>query len=329
MNYAKDRDTGFHDFRPGQDNFRTDVLSGLRKPRKELPSKYFYDERGSHLYERICVLDEYYIPRVEALIMEAHIGEIVKLLGPNVLLIEYGCGSCVKTRILLDNLYDLAGYVPIDISREQLRQVTGELVDDYPGLEVIPVCADFTGSFELPRPKQAERRRVAYFPGSTIGNFEPAAAKRFLKRVAGVCGRGGALVIGVDLKKSTEVLHNAYNDAQGVTAAFNLNLLERINRELGADFEPEFFRHHAWYNPEQGRIEMHLVSLRDQTVHLDDAVIPFARGESIWTESSYKYSLDEFVGMAAAAGFAVERVWTDERQWFSVQYLVNTSGAAS
>jgi dimethylhistidine N-methyltransferase len=323
---SKGQDSGLHDFRPGRDNFRADVLSGLSKPQKELPSKYFYDERGSHLYERICALDEYYIPRVEASIMAAHIREIIELLGPNVLLIEYGCGSCEKTRILLDNMYGLAGYVPIDISREQLRRVIEELVDGYPGLEVLPVCADFTLSFKLPRPKQVERRRVAYFPGSTIGNFEPAAARRFLKRVAGVCGRGGALVIGVDLKKSPEVLHSAYNDAQGVTAAFNLNLLERINRELGADFELEFFRHQAWYNPEQSRIEMHLVSLRDQTVHLDDVAILFARGESIWTESSYKYSLDDFAKMAAAAGFVVERVWTDGRQWFSVQYLVNTSG---
>jgi dimethylhistidine N-methyltransferase len=328
VNPDENRGTGFHDFGPGWDSFRDDVLRGLRKPQKELPSKYFYDERGSHLYERICTLDEYYIPRIEVSIMEAHIGEIAELLGPNVLLIEYGCGSCVKTRILLDNLDDLAGYVPIDISREQLRQVTGGIVASYPGLEVLPICADFTGGLELPRPKQVERRRVAYFPGSTIGNFEPDAARRFLQRVVAVCGRDGALIIGVDLKKAPEVLHEAYNDSQGVTAAFNLNLLTRINRELKADFQPEYFQHYAPYNQEQGRVEMHLVSLRDQTVHLDDVTISFRRGETIWTENSYKYHLDEFAEMAAAAGFEVVRVWTDQRKWFSVQYLVNTSGAA-
>ncbi|MFC2022487.1 L-histidine N(alpha)-methyltransferase, partial [Chloroflexota bacterium] len=312
-----------HDFKPGQDHFHAEVLRGLRKPQKELPCKYFYDELGSDLYERICTLDEYYIPRTEAAIMEAHIEEMVELLGPNVLLIEYGSGNCTKTHILLDNMRDVAAYVPIDISREQLMRVTKELTSNYPGLEVLPVCADYTSGFELPIPKRPSDRVVVYFPGSTIGNFNPIQAKHFLEHIAGVCGPGGALLIGVDLKKDISVLHSAYNDRQGITAAFNLNLLERINRELNCDFQIESFQHYAFYNQREGRVEMHLVSLRDQTVHLDNMTIPFARGESIWTESSYKFNLDEFEQMAAAAGFHVEHVWTDQKQWFSIQYLVN------
>ena len=318
-----------HDFNPGQDCFRAEVLSGLRKSSKELPSKYFYDEHGSSLFERICALDEYYIPSTEAAIMETYIEEMVELLGPGVLLIEYGSGSSAKTRILLDNLHELAAYVPIDICREQLLCAARELVSVYSGLEVLPVCADYTNSFELPLPRQPSERKVVYFPGSTIGNFDPVPARRFLEHIAGVCGPGGGLLIGVDLKKDPGVLHRAYNDGEGVTAAFNLNLLERINRELKGDFQLDWFEHYAFYNPGEGRVEMHLVSLRDQTVHLDNVAISFARGESIWTESSYKFTLDEFEQMAGAAGFKVEKVWTDKRQWFSVQYLVNTGGTTS
>ncbi len=317
------------DFRPGREHFRAEVLSGLRKPQKELPSKYLYDEQGSRLYEQICTLDEYYVPGTEAVIMEAHIEEIVRLLGPNVLLIEYGCGDCAKVPILLDHLPDPVAYVPIDISRQQLLQVTGDLASNYPGLEVLPVCADYTMSFELPVPRRQGRRKVIYFPGSTLGNFDPIPAKNFLEHIAGVCGPGGGLLIGVDLKKDVGVLHRAYNDSQGVTAAFNLNLLKRINRELNCDFNLDCFEHYAFYNPGEGRIEMHLISLIEQTVHLDEVAIPFAKNESIWTESSYKFNLDEFERMAATAGFRVEHVWTDEQQWFSVQYLVNTEGATS
>jgi len=323
MNSKESREIQLHDFNPGRDYFRAEVLSGLQKPQKELPCKYFYDKRGSLLYERICALDEYYIPRTEASIMKTYIEEIVELLGPRVLLIEYGSGNCAKTHILLDYLHDLAAYVPIDISREQLLCVTKQLASDYPELEVLPVCADYTSDFELPVPKQPSDRIVTYFPASTIGNFEPMSAKRFLERIAAVCGPGGGLLIGVDLKKNVTTLHCAYNDSLGVTAAFNLNLLERINRELDCDFQLEWFEHYAFYNPWEGRIEMHLVSLKDQTVHLDKVTIPFVQGESIRTESSYKFSLDEFEQMAAAAGFRVEHVWTDEQQWFSIQYLVN------
>ncbi|MFQ5874177.1 MAG: L-histidine N(alpha)-methyltransferase [Dehalococcoidia bacterium] len=328
MNSKKGNRIRLHDFKPGQDRFLAEVLNSLQKSQKELPSKYFYDEQGSCLFESICDLDEYYIPRTEVAIMEANIEEMVELLGPSVVLIEYGSGNSAKTRILLDHLHEPAAYVPIDISREQLLRATKELASSYPGLEVFPVCADYTSGFELPVPKQPSKRKVGYFPGSTIGNFDPIPAKHFLEHIAGVCGPGGGLLIGVDLKKDPSVLHHAYNDSQGVTAAFNLNLLERINRELNCDFQLEGFEHYAFYNPLEGRIEMHLVSLRDQTVRLDNVTIPFAKGESIWTESSYKFNLDEFQQLAAAVGFKVEHIWTDEQQWFSMQYLVNTGEAS-
>ena len=311
---------------PRRERFLAEVLSGLRKPQKELPSKYFYDERGSHLFERICSLDEYYIPHTEETIMQAHIAEMVEFIGPQVLLIEYGSGDCKKARFLLEHLDDPVAYVPIDISTEQLMRVTKELASDYPALEVLPVCADYSSSFKIPDTTREFNRTVVYFPGSTISNFDPIPAKHFLERVAQVCGRGGTLLIGVDLKKDPAVLHSAYNDRQGVTAAFNLNLLHRINRELGSDFQVDSFKHYAFYNPKEGRIEMHLLSLREQSVHIDNTTINFTLGETIWTESSYKYNLDEFEEIAATAGFRVQHAWTDRQQWFSVQYLVTADG---
>jgi dimethylhistidine N-methyltransferase len=317
------RQLRWHDIKPGQERFMADVLAGLQKQQKELPCKYLYDQRGSHLYEHICQLDEYYIPRTEASIMGAHISEMAQLIGRQIRLIEYGCGNCKKVRFLLDHLDDPVAYIPIDISREQLRRVAEELSVSYPEVEVLPVCADYTSRFALPVAGRESQRAVVYFPGSTISNFAPLHAKQFLEQMAQVCGPGGGLLIGVDLKKDPAVLHRAYNDSQGVTAAFNLNLLERINRELGADFYPEQFEHYAFYNYPPGRVEMHLISQRDQTVHLDNTAITFAKGETIWTESSYKYDFDQFERMAAEAGWQVARVWTDDRQWFSVQYLVN------
>ena len=326
MNSREGNQIRLHDFNPARERFLAEVLSGLRKSQKELPSKYFYDEEGSHLFERICTLDEYYIPRIEAAIMETYVEEMAGLLGPRVLLVEYGSGNCAKTRFLLDHLHEPVAYVPIDISRERLLSAARELAADYPEMEVLPVCADYTSGFDLPVPKRPSERAVVYFPGSTIGNFDPVPARLFLEHVAGVCGPGGGLLIGVDLKKDPHVLHRAYNDSQGVTAAFNLNLLERINRDLNCDFRPDWFQHYAFYNPGESRVELHLVSLREQTVHLDNVVIPFVEGESIWTESSYKFNVDEFEQMAVAAGFKVERAWTDKQQWFSVQYLVSTGG---
>jgi dimethylhistidine N-methyltransferase len=311
-----------YNFKPGLESFLAEVLIGLHKPQKELPSKYFYDERGSHLFERICQLKEYYIPRIEVSIMQTYIREMAELIGSHVLLIEYGCGNCEKVRFLIDHLHNPVAYIPIDISQEQLLHVTKELASIYPRLQVLPVCADYTSNFELPIPKQLSKRIVVYFPGSTISNFDPIPAKHFLEHAANLCGSDGALLIGVDMKKDPAVLHSAYNDNEGITAAFNLNLLQRINRELDCDFQLDGFQHYAFYNPRESRVEMHLVSQRDQAVHMNRETISFARGESIWTESSYKYNLDEFEQMAAAAGFRVEHVWVDERQWFSVHYLV-------
>lgn len=314
--------TASYDFKPGLESFLAEVLIGLRKPQKELPSKYFYDERGSQLFERICELKEYYITGIEASIMRSHIEEIVELIGPHVLVIEHGCGNCEKVRFLMDHLHDPVAFIPIDISQEQLVQVAKELDSIFPQLQVLPVCADYTSNFELPIPKRESKRTVVYFPGSTIGNFDPMPARHFLEHVANLCGSDGALLTGVDLKKDPAVLHDAYNDSEGVTAAFNLNLLERINRELGCDFQLDAFEHYAFYNPRESRVEMHLISQKNQAVHVDGETISFTRGESIWTESSYKYDLDEFEQIAAVAGFRVERVWVDERRWFSVQYLV-------
>lgn len=310
-----------YDFAPERQQFRSDVLHGLQARQKELPSKYFYDDQGSQLFEQICEQDEYYLTRTELGIMRERVREMAELLGPRCLLIEYGSGSSTKTRLLLDALQDPAGYVPIDISKGQLLASVDALAVVYPDLEVLPVCADYTKSFDLPVPRKTPARRVAYFPGSTIGNFERAAARRFLCQVAVVCQSGGGLLIGVDLHKDFTILHRAYNDAQGITAQFNKHLLERINRELGANFQLQNFGHYAFYNPHQSRVEMHLVSLREQTVRVGQAEITFKHGECIWTESSYKYALDGFARLATGQGFTVERVWTDPRELFSVQYL--------
>jgi len=310
-----------HDISPGQTASLAEVLRGLRSPQKELPCKLFYDDRGSQLFEQITALDEYYPTRAEQRIMRGARTEIAAQAGPECLLIEYGSGSSQKTRILLDNLERPAGYVPIDISREQLRASAAALAHAYPRLRVLPVCADYTASLQLPTQLPACKRRLAYYPGSTIGNFVPDDARRFLTRIARVCGRDGGLLIGVDLKKDPMMLHRAYNDALGVTAAFNLNILARLNRELGAEFALDQFRHYAFYNPVFARVEMHLVSLTEQVVRLSDVNIHFDRGESIWTEASYKYNPAEFATLAAAAGWRVEQVWTDDRGLFSVQYL--------
>lgn len=301
--------------------FYDDVLAGLAKQPRELSCKYFYDAWGSRLFEEICELPEYYPTRTELAIMRGAIGEMVEAIGLRSLLIEYGSGNSLKTCLLLDHAPELAGYIPIDISETQLTRAVQALGNLYPRLRVWPVCADYTQPYHLPVTEAGHARRVVFFPGSTIGNFPPAQAEEFLRHIAQVCGSGGGLLIGVDLKKDPQVLGRAYNDPRGVTAAFNLNLLQRINRELGADFKLERFSHYAFYNPRAGRIEMHLVSLADQVVRIDGRSIEFALGESIWTESSYKYSLEEFERLAAGAGLCVRRVWCDPERLFSVQYL--------
>ncbi len=308
-------------YAPADAQFLAEALAGLRSAPKTLPCKYFYDRRGSELFDQICALPEYYPTRTEAAIMADQIGEMAAVFGPDTLLIEYGSGSSAKTRILLDHLPGLAGYVPIDISREHLYQTAERLQSAYPALTIQPVCADYTQHFPLPDIRRRVGSRVVYFPGSTVGNFHRPDAAAFLGQIAEVCGPGGGLLIGVDLRKSPSVLEAAYNDAAGVTAAFNLNLLTRMNRELGADFAPGSFTHRAFYSEKWGRIEMHLVSRRAQTVRLGGEAVRFAEDETIWTECSYKYSLPEFAALAESAGFEVRRVWTDPAENFSVQYL--------
>ncbi len=318
---AKPRPVAVSGSRPESQQLRTDVLKGLTATRKSLPCKYFYDAIGSRLFEEICDLPEYYLTRTEVAIMRDHAEEMAARLRPRGLLIEYGSGGSHKTRILLDRAAGLAGYVPVDISCEHLRSAAAGIAADYPGLEVFPVCADYTASFEIPRTGTAPSHRIVYFPGSTVGNFDPEEARAFFVRIRGTVGRGGGLLIGVDLKKDRATLEAAYDDAKGVTAAFNLNILARLNRELGADFDTERFAHRAFYDEEHGRIEMHLKSRVAQIVHLGETTVAFEEGESILTEYSYKYSLAEFARLAAAAGLVVERVWRDGGQRFSVQYL--------
>jgi len=313
----------FYDFEPEKDTFLEDVLQGLQQVQKELPSKYLYDHAGSQLFERICTLSEYYPTRTELAIMQKSMHEIIEILEPSCLLVEYGSGSSQKTRRLLDSLQQPAAYVPIDISKEHLLHSAVALAIAYPQLEVLPVCADYTSSFEIPVPIKPVRHIIGYYPGSTIGNFDPEPAKHFLRQIATTC-KGGGLLIGVDLKKDFNILHSAYNDQQGVTALFNLNLLTRLNRELHANFQLEHFQHYAFYNPRESRIEMHLESLKDQVVQIGEIEFVFKLGESIWTESSYKYTLNEFAQLALTAGFSVERVWTDAQGLFSVQYLKST-----
>ena len=303
---------------PAADTLLRDVLAGLTATPKTLPSKYFYDEAGSRLFERITELEAYYPTRTELAILRAYVAEIAEGIGPRAALIEYGSGSSLKTRVLLDALPDLAAYVPIDISAAHLHATVEQLRDEYPDLPVRPVEADYTRPFALPALPPSVRRRVVFFPGSTIGNFLPEEAERFLTGVARVAGPGGGLVLGVDLKKDPAVLERAYDDPEGVTAAFNRNLLLRLNRELGADFDPAAFRHLARYAAAEGRVEMHLVSERDQTVRVDGRPIAFAAGETIHTENSYKYDVDGVAAMAERAGLRLQTTWTDPHRWFAV-----------
>jgi dimethylhistidine N-methyltransferase len=308
-----------HDFHPEPESLLDQVFDGLGKTNKELPCKLFYDERGSELFNQICELPEYYPTSTEIRIMRAHADDMAQAVGYKGLLIEYGSGSSDKTRVLLDHLLDPVGYVPIEISRSQLLESARRIAMTYPRLEVLPVCADYEQEYEIPVPTRPETSRIAYFPGSTIGNFRPSEAKSFLEQIHRVCGPGGWLLIGVDLKKDPEILNRAYNDDAGVTAEFNRNILARINRELGADFDTNLFHHHAYYNESEGRVEMHLVSRAHQRVLVRGRQFDFGEGETIWTESSYKYSVPEFAALAAKAGYSQTEVWTDENRLFSVQ----------
>jgi dimethylhistidine N-methyltransferase len=305
--------------RPQMSDLALDAIAGLSAAPKTLPAKYFYDDSGSALFEAITALPEYYPTRTELGILGERAGEIGRLIPPEAALIEFGSGSTAKARILLDAAA-IAAYVPVDISAEFLGQEAARLGRDLPRLRVLPVAADFTKPFGLPDAIRS-RPRVGFFPGSTIGNFEPPEAARFLRHAAGLLGRGAHFIVGVDLIKDAAVLDAAYNDAAGVTAAFNLNLLRRLNRELGADFDVDRFRHHAFVNRERKRIEMHLASCAAQNVHLCGRTIPFAPGETIHTENSYKYSVDSFQALASGAGWSPVAVWTDADRYFSVHAL--------
>jgi dimethylhistidine N-methyltransferase len=300
---------------------REEILEGLRSQPKQVSPKFFYDERGSQLFDAICEQPEYYPTRTELDIMEKHLDEIAALLGPAVTLIEYGSGSSLKTRLLLDRLEEPAAYVPVDISREHLAGATEQLARDYPEIEMLPVCTDFTKPFSLPEPRRSAARNVVYFPGSTIGNFDTDGALELLGVMREEAGDDGALLIGVDLVKPRNILEPAYNDAAGVTADFNLNLLRRLNREHDADFDLEGFRHQAIYDEDHNRIEMRLIALHKQSVRVADKTIQFEKGEHIVTEHSHKFGLDQFGEFAARAGFDVRAVWTDDAELFSVQFL--------
>jgi len=343
--------------------FLSDVHAGLSKRQKTLSSKYFYDRRGSELFERICELEAYYPTRCELAIMQAHAGDMAAAIGPAATIVELGAGASVKTRLLLGALDRPAAYIPVDISGEHLADAAASLAADFPRLPVLPVQADFTSHYHLPTQAATQAatqnatqngtdlffragqengqenepvpffregagggRRVIYFPGSTIGNFRPTEAVALLRRSARIAGDGCALLIGVDLRKDPAVLEAAYNDPQGVTAAFNLNVLRRINHELGGDFDLDRFRHRAFFNDTRSRIEMHLICLDDCAVHIGGRAFRFHAGESIYTEDSHKYTVPVFSGLAADAGFHRRAVWTDPDRLFSVQFYDQVGG---
>jgi dimethylhistidine N-methyltransferase len=312
------------DLHPPVDDFRTEVLAGLGRSPKVMLPKFLYDKQGAELFDAICTLDEYYLTRTEMAILQTYAGEIAALVGDGAL-IEFGSGSSQKVRVILDAMLQMPTYVGLDISKQHLQESCVQLANDYPGLEAIAICTDYTQPLQLPDiPALRNKHKVGFFPGSSIGNLEPQEAVQFLKDTAPLLS-GGDLLIGVDLKKDKAILEAAYDDSQGISAQFALNLLTRMNRELDADFDLANFEYQAFFNP-IGRIEMYLVSLIDQVVQMGDVAIPFHAGERLQTENSYKYSVSEFQEIAALAGFQSKKVWTDPQQWFSLHYLHLASG---
>ena len=303
-------------------NFYNDVLEGLSQPQKRLSCKYFYDERGSQLFDEICKLDEYYLTRTELDIMDRYLEEMAYQIGPRAVLVEPGSGSSTKTRILLNALENPVGYVPIDISEEHLLSTAEDLRKTFPYIQIMPVVADFTQGFELPTPGSTYSHAALFFPGSTIGNFTPAQAIEMMRSMAHILGHNGGMLIGFDLQKDPQILEAAYNDSAGITAEFNLNILHRINRELGSDFDVDQFRHRATYNEELGRIEMYILSKVKQSVTIREQVFDFEAGERIFTEASHKYTTDGFSELAAEAGFTTRKFWTDSKKMFAIMHLV-------
>jgi dimethylhistidine N-methyltransferase len=300
--------------------FARAFLEGMRASPKRVPCKFFYDAAGSALFEKICELPEYYQTRTELALLAESASNMAEVMGANIELVEFGAGALTKVRLLLDALESPLAYIPIDISGDYLTKVCMALDRDYPALRLHPVIADFTRPFVLPPPLLEPVRRVGFFPGSTIGNFTRDEAVAFLKTTSGIL-KGGGLLIGADLVKDPSMLHAAYNDASGVTAAFNKNLLVRANRELDAEFDLDAFSHYALYNPAAARIEMYLLSTRDQRVRIGDTFADFAEGEAIHTEDSHKYTIESFCALAWEAGFVPRHVWCDEQRLFSVHWL--------
>jgi dimethylhistidine N-methyltransferase len=314
----------FEDYRPDDDEMLSEALEGLLSMPKTLPSKYLYDEKGSDLFQQICQLPEYYPTRTETHLLQSIAGEIAELIGPECQMIEYGSGSSEKMHIVLRALIEPESFTAVDISKEHLLSVTKALSKEFPLLKVHAVSADFVHPFSVPE-MIGDGLRVGFFPGSTIGNFTYDGAINFLQGTREVVGLSGAMLVGLDLKKDERILHAAYNDAQGVTAAFNMNLLARMNSELGATFNLNEFCHEAFYNAEIGRIEMHLKSLSDQTVRLGPEVISFDKNETIHTENSYKYRLDEFTELAERAGYKTLKSWCDPDNLFGISFLQGAS----
>ncbi|QGJ69792.1 Histidine-specific methyltransferase EgtD [Planctomycetales bacterium 10988] len=302
-------------------SFLMDVLTGMSQPQKQIPCKYLYDQRGSQLFDQICELDEYYLTRTEVSIMKKKAGEMATACGPGCMLVEFGSGSSVKTRYLLDELESPAAYVPIDISRDHLIDSACSIAESYPGLEVLPVCADFTQPIHLPDSMIEPQRRVAYFPGSTLGNFDPAFQKQFFQQTREMVGPSGGLLIGADLKKDRATLEAAYDDREGVTREFNYNLLRRINRELEADFDPQKFRYQATYQEEPGRVEMVLISREKQQVRIAEEFFDLEKGEAILTEHSYKFDRQSMQELGHQTGWELKAMWTDPQDLFGIYYL--------
>ncbi|MBF8152745.1 L-histidine N(alpha)-methyltransferase [Exiguobacterium sp. TBG-PICH-001] len=308
-----------YDLYTPQQNMRLEVIEGLMQEQKVLPAKYFYDHIGSQLFEQITQQPEYYPTRTELAILEQHRAEIARSIGDVHTLIEYGSGSSRKIQMLLETFTHLDTYMPIDISKDFLMESARQLSERYPALHIKAVCGDYSQSISLP--VEESQKRVIFFPGSTIGNFEPEEAMRFLRHSSRILETGDGFLIGVDLKKSVDLLERAYNDAAGVTAAFNLNMLTHLNQMLEGTFDVTRFEHHAFYNEEKGRIEMHLRSQLDQLVQVGDVTVPFKQGETIHTENSYKYSKEEFETLARQSGFHSVNCWIDDNERFSVHYL--------
>lgn len=305
------------------DELYSDVISGLNQDQKEIPCKYLYDDRGSQLFNDICELEEYYPTNTEIDITKQHSEDIAAHVGSGARLVELGAGSGLKTRIVLSNLHDVSAYIPVEISEKELERCVDRLSSEFPNTEIIPVCADFMGDWEVPK-NGYDGRTVFYYPGSTIGNLHPDQARVFMEKLSEMGGPRSALLIGVDLDKDREIIEPAYNDSEGVTAEFTLNLLRRLNRECGADFDRDNFEHNAVYQDREdnpSRVQTRIVSTRDQTVNFPDESIDFQEGEYIVVEHSYKYSIDEFAELAEQAQWRTRSIWTDDDQLFSLWFL--------